>query len=490
MNVAIYLRKSRADLEAEKNGEFETLDRHKTTLLELAKDMDLNVLEMKEEIVSGESLVSRPKMLELLKEVELKEYDAVLVMDIDRLGRGGMQDQGVILDTFRNSKTKIITPRKMYDLTDEFDEEYSEFEAFMARKELKIIKRRMMRGRYKSAKNGSYAYANAPFGYDIKKVNSDYILIPNKDAETVKLIYNLYVNYGLGFNKIASSLDESGVKTMNGGKWNPSTISGIIDNIAYIGFVTWQNNNKNEETQTFKGLHEAIIDEEIFNQAKEIRKARHNAPRTKELKNPLAGLLECGVCGKKMIMKKIGSNNNPYSAVCRYKCGNKSSLFEDVEISLIHTLNNILSQDVYEINNKDLGDDSEKDDFLRKNLKNLKSELSELEKQQSTAYDMLERQIYTEEIFLERMNNIKNRILETNEAIENIKNNLKENSNGTEEKIDIIKKVRNVIELYNKLENVQEKNELLKSIIDSIKYYKNNSENPIKLDVTLKIKKS
>ncbi len=45
MNVAIYLRKSRADLEAEKNGEFETLDRHKTTLLELAKDMDLNVQE-------------------------------------------------------------------------------------------------------------------------------------------------------------------------------------------------------------------------------------------------------------------------------------------------------------------------------------------------------------------------------------------------------------------------------------------------------------
>ena len=30
--------------------------------------------------------------------------DAVLVMDIDRLGRGNMQDQGLILDTFKNSK--------------------------------------------------------------------------------------------------------------------------------------------------------------------------------------------------------------------------------------------------------------------------------------------------------------------------------------------------------------------------------------------------
>ena len=54
-------------------------------------------------------------------------------MDLDRLGRGDMKDQGIILETFKESKTKIITPRKTYDLTDEFDEEYSEFEAFMAR---------------------------------------------------------------------------------------------------------------------------------------------------------------------------------------------------------------------------------------------------------------------------------------------------------------------------------------------------------------------
>jgi len=47
MNVAIYLRKSRADLELEKNGEFETLAKHRATLIEYAKKNDLNIVEIK-----------------------------------------------------------------------------------------------------------------------------------------------------------------------------------------------------------------------------------------------------------------------------------------------------------------------------------------------------------------------------------------------------------------------------------------------------------
>ena len=150
------LTKIRADLEAEARGEGETLAKHRTTLLKIAKEMNLNVLSVREEIVSGESLVKRPEMLALLEEIEDNKYDVVLCMDMDRLGRGGMKEQGIILETFKRSNTKIMTPRKTYDLNDEWDEEYSEFEAFMARKELKIITRRMQRGRVASVEAGNY----------------------------------------------------------------------------------------------------------------------------------------------------------------------------------------------------------------------------------------------------------------------------------------------------------------------------------------------
>ena len=70
MNTVIYLRKSRADEEAEKQGEYETLSKHKSTLLKISKEKNLNIIEIKEELVSGESISNRPKMLELLNEVD------------------------------------------------------------------------------------------------------------------------------------------------------------------------------------------------------------------------------------------------------------------------------------------------------------------------------------------------------------------------------------------------------------------------------------
>ncbi|HLU86358.1 MAG TPA: recombinase family protein, partial [Taishania sp.] len=109
------MRKSRADVEAEKRGEGETLAKHKKALLELTKQKKLNVLKVYEEIASGESLVHRPEMMKLLQEVEKGLYEAVVCMDLDRLGRGNMKEQGIILETFRESGTKIITPRKTYD---------------------------------------------------------------------------------------------------------------------------------------------------------------------------------------------------------------------------------------------------------------------------------------------------------------------------------------------------------------------------------------
>ncbi|HEX3039059.1 MAG TPA: recombinase family protein, partial [Caproiciproducens sp.] len=144
MKAAMYLRKSRAEEITDTVDE--TLKRHRETLTEFAEKCGIDITGIYEEVVSGESLFARPQMLRLLADVENRRYDAVLCMDIDRLGRGAMSDQGVILETLKSTQTKIITPRKVYDLSNEMDETYSEFESFLARQELKTIKRRMQRG--------------------------------------------------------------------------------------------------------------------------------------------------------------------------------------------------------------------------------------------------------------------------------------------------------------------------------------------------------
>ena len=62
MSYCIYLRKSRLDIEAEAHGEGETLERHKTMLLNYAKRNSLPISKIYQEVVSGESIEARPEM--------------------------------------------------------------------------------------------------------------------------------------------------------------------------------------------------------------------------------------------------------------------------------------------------------------------------------------------------------------------------------------------------------------------------------------------
>src|SRR5690606_25740427 len=116
LDVYIYLRKSRKDIEKEKQSAevgnpYDTLEKHRKQLLALARQQNCNIVEiLEEDIISGEYISERPVMQRLLRNVDSEKVDGVLVMDIDRLGRGDMSDQGAIERAFRLSSTKIITP--------------------------------------------------------------------------------------------------------------------------------------------------------------------------------------------------------------------------------------------------------------------------------------------------------------------------------------------------------------------------------------------
>ena len=141
----LYLRKSRADMEAETRGEGETLARHEKLLLEVAKRGHYNVTQIYREIVSGETIAARPVVQHLLQEVEDGIWAGVLVVEVERLARGDTIDQGIMAQAFKYSDTKIITPMKVYNPNDEYDEEYFEFGLFMSRREYKTINRRQQR---------------------------------------------------------------------------------------------------------------------------------------------------------------------------------------------------------------------------------------------------------------------------------------------------------------------------------------------------------
>ena len=222
MPYAIYLRKSRVDLEAEAHGEGDTLARHRKTLLALAAAQQLNVTHIYEEVVSGDTIAARPQMQQLLADVDEGLWEGVLVMEVERLARGDTIDQGIVAQAFKVTDTKIITPLKSYDPNNEFDEEYFEFGLFMARREYKVINRRLQRGRLASVKEGKWVGNTPPYGYRRVKLAQDKGFWLEPDPETAPVVRNIFhwyvegrsdgtVIHPMGLQAICTKLNQSGI---------------------------------------------------------------------------------------------------------------------------------------------------------------------------------------------------------------------------------------------------------------------------------------
>ena len=112
MSYFIYARKSRKDADLEALG-IDVLERHITTLLELAKTLLLPIGAIYREVVSGDSIDSRPVMSQVMAEVESCMWDGCLVMDVDRLARGDTIDQGRVQHFSTQTQRSLLLTRRM-----------------------------------------------------------------------------------------------------------------------------------------------------------------------------------------------------------------------------------------------------------------------------------------------------------------------------------------------------------------------------------------
>ncbi|MDR3238865.1 MAG: recombinase family protein [Clostridiales bacterium] len=500
----IYLRKSRADVEAEAHGETETLARHEHILLEHAKRMKINITEIHREVVSGDTIAARPIMQQLLLEVEQGVWAGVLVVDVDRLARGDTIDQGIIAQTFKLSDTKIITPAKTYDPNNEFDEEYFEFGLFMSRREYKTINRRLQRGRIASVKEGKFVANQAPYGYQKKLLTQGkgQTLEPNpEESEIVKMIYQLYTRgepevdgtyRRIGVSLIARKLNSMGIRPRKTDAWVIPTIRDMLRNPVYAGKIRWnwrptkkkvingeikieRRRMKKDDWLLVDGLHPAIVDQEIWDLAQQYmdQNPPHPGPTQYDIKNPLSGLIRCGVCGRKMVRRPY-SNGHPDTLMCPVtSCNNISSQLAIVEERILKSLGLWLRD--YKIE-WGLDVEKQKDDNIisikRKALSKAQAELRILECQVDKLHDLLEQGIYSIEMFLERSKILAEKIQNEQKNVETLKLGIKQEEIREHAKKSIIPNVEQVLEVYPQLSDARMKNDLLKGILEKVIYMK------------------
>ena len=507
-NYAIYLRKSRADVEAEKLGEGETLARHKKILTELAARKDLYIGEIYQEIISGaESIEDRPEIKRLIEDCYAGKWAGILVVEVSRLSRGSQGDAQVILDCLkyanRNNGVLIITPTKTYDVAhNSDDEEFMEFELFMSRREYKMIKRRMDRGREQAVVEGNYMGAYRPYGYDILKTKTSRTLIPNEDeAPIVKMIFEWTVKENLSPRKIAERLDSMGVPTYSGDpEWSLATIKTILTNPTYIGKVRWNDrmqvktmvdgqivrsrprSNHSDRYMEYDGKHKqnALVDEETFKAAA----SRFHSDKTKanlKLQNPLAGIMVCKHCQKMMHYQayKNRPDTEPRFLHRQSKmCKVKSVVASDVMNAVVHSLKLYIED--FEMKVDNLPDVDE--NTILAQIEGFQKKIQQAKRKLAKIFDNYEDGIYTANEFVERKAKHNADIESFEKQIEALENSVPEK----EEYEEIIILLSEALDsLLDTTLDAEIKNEYLKRIISKIEFSRENNEEFI-LDVYLK----
>ena len=145
------------------------------------------------------------------------------------------------------------------------------------------IRVQTMEGRMQKAREGKWNGGFAPYGYSLIDGKLE---VNEEEAVAIRMIFDQYVNTDLGANGIAKYLENHGIHKIarQNGKnplFDAALIRRIIQNPVYSGKISYGrrrtekvHGTRNEYRQVKKddyllvdGLHEALVSEEVWEQA-------------------------------------------------------------------------------------------------------------------------------------------------------------------------------------------------------------------------------
>ena len=321
-----------------------SLDAQNDKLKKYADYQEMTIVgEYSDEGKLGKSVEGRPQFKQMLSDIEnaKDDVDYVLVFKLSRFGRNAadvlsslqkMQDYGVNLicvedgiDSSRDAGKLMISVLSA-----------------VAEIERENILVQTMEGRKQKAREGKWNGGFAPYGYQL--VNGE-LVIAEDEAEIIRIIYDKFVTTTMRMAAIATFLNNSGYKkklrqnnTIEG--FSTSFVKGVLDNPIYCGKLAF-GRRKNEKIQGTRneyhivkqkeymlndGIHEAIISEEMWNQAHRKRQETgvlQVKTHSLEHEHILSGIIKCPVCGSGMygnVNHKKHSDGGYYKDYFYYAC--------------------------------------------------------------------------------------------------------------------------------------------------------------------------
>lgn len=255
---------------------------------------------------SGSNL-SRPAMAELIEAIRGGKVDRVVVYKLDRLSRSQKDTLYLIEDVFLPHAVDFVSINENIDTGSPYGRAMIGILSAFAQLERENIFLRTRMGMRERVKQGYWpGGGKIPFGYDYDAAQG--ILVPNRDADTVREIYARYLA-GQSAGRIAREL----------GLRYEQLVRQILSRESNTGVIVYKG-------ERYPGRHEPLIDRETFARAQR-RLSRAGQPRAASGGKLLTGLLVCGHCGAKMRYQKWGGAGD--KLVCYSRDKSKPHLVHD-----------------------------------------------------------------------------------------------------------------------------------------------------------------
>lgn len=264
-----------------------------------------------DEGISGRKAEKRPAFQQMIGTAKLKPrpFDVILLWKFSRFARN-REDSIVYKSMLRKqcgidviSVSEQIGEDKTSILIEALIEAMDEYYSLNLAEE---VKRGMME---KFSRGG--VVSQPPFGYSM----ADGIFAPNEHADTVRMIFADYLS-GMGARAIAQKLNELGIYTAKGHRFENRTVDYILTNPVYTGKLRRSKNGRDpldrfhqseENTIIIDGSHTPIIDSDTFERVQEkvalTKKHYPKYSRQAPVEFMLKGLVRCSNCGATLTMQ-------------------------------------------------------------------------------------------------------------------------------------------------------------------------------------------
>ncbi|HGN6040995.1 TPA: DUF4368 domain-containing protein [Streptococcus pyogenes] len=346
--TALYERLSRDD---ELQGESNSIVNQKKILEEYASKNNLsNIIHFTDDGISGTQF-DRPGFMEMMNGVNTGNIGCIIVKDMSRLGRDYLK-VGQCMEILRQKGVRLIA---INDNVDSFyrEDDFTPFRNIMNEWYARDTSRKIQSTFKSKGESGKHTASSPPYGYIKDGKDKDKWIVDEKAAQIVRRIFNLTMD-GAGPYKIAKILEADKIdipayhqKKLGYGlhqsknfeypyRWCSSTIASILKKKEYLGHTVNFKTRKHFKDKKskyvsednwliFENTHEAIIDQETFDNVQRIRGNVKRYPDGWGEYHPLTGLMYCADCASKMYVHRTNNYKNiPYYVCSNYKkvpCG-------------------------------------------------------------------------------------------------------------------------------------------------------------------------